>query len=244
MGLEDKTKAAGKAPPQESSKSIADHAQSLEDNVLSTASKVDGFVGSALRSGATSYTLVSTLPVFFANPFAGAAYVAIGTTVANFTTNLIWKTLGGGAALGYNIVRHPINTVSTALGYVSNIALNPLGTIKGLFSAPEKIFDFMFKAKNSNKTGRTIGSLIGGGLALNYVAPELLSSATRNIGDVGSGIWAKLKAGAGMFYSKAERAIDAVQDVAKEYYSNVGDISDIVDDAGNAVDTATYQFAN
>jgi len=193
---------------------------------------VDGFVGSFVRSAATSYNIGMALPMVVANPLLGIPYAAIMALTAYSTSNVLEKVGSKVVNFGYNIVRHPVSTLTgmgkTALGFIPGIGwFSRLGSfvsskVTGQTSRsankPSGIIGFFLGAENENKLGRTLGSIIGGGLALNYFAPGTFDSVAGKVAEYISPKIASVKDGVTLATEKVSGLAGAVYDAGKNYY--------------------------
>lgn len=214
--------------------------KSLADQFDKNLSTLDGFVGDTLRYGVGSYMATTTLPAVagagLAGILGGIIYTTIAGSAAYIATNLAYNLITGAVGGAYSVLRHPIETPGKLLRGLGGFVTSPSNVIKGVFSAPEKIFNYFFKGRNTNKYGKVLGMTVGILGAMKFVTPYLFGKIT---GAIGKAI-PPLKASLGATYHKANLIYEGMKEAAREGYRTFY----IHDPVGSAVGGLQQAFAS
>jgi len=222
----------------EPKKSIGERAEELKQRTVNLTKSIDGFVGDALKYGTASFTAGSALPMMLIHPLAGLVYTTVAGSTAYIATNLAYNLLTGSVGVAYNTLRHPINTIGNLTKIIGSVVAHPGETIKNIFAAPEKIFNYLFNGRNSNKYGKFLGGLIGGSMAFKSFAPELFGKAATVAGDT----LLSLKEGASLVYDKALAAVEAGKGAVSDYYWNQLFVNNPVEVAAESLKNKYHSF--
>ncbi len=190
-----KGKSDSAAPKQEKPKKVPlTPAQMEEKYLLNPARKLDGFIGSFITSGATTYGTSLAIPMAITGLASGAipmaaaglTYGAVLYLSSKLFSTAAWNIAKYPVKLSYEFVRHPIKTplnmVAKVLSMFTFVPIiraaasglwDKIKSGKAVDDKPSGFLDSIFKLKNKSNLGSTLGGLSGALLGLNNFYPDL-----------------------------------------------------------------------
>ncbi|MBS3115226.1 hypothetical protein J4482_01210 [Candidatus Woesearchaeota archaeon] len=213
------------------SKSLEQKLQETKENVVNVMNKVDGFVGDTLKYGAASYSAGSVLPIVFLSPIMGLVYTTIVGSTTYIAMNMGYNFVTGSFGLAYKLIRHPVDTIGSVFRKTTEVVMHPFDTVKNIAMAPEKIFNYFFKGRNSNKYGKMLGCAIGGGLAFKNLAPETFGKLASII----SGAKEAATSSVSNVVDRVKEGIEVTKEAVNKYYWNTLYLRNPIDSVDSAM---------